>query len=127
MPILLPADLQPSQPCNLPRRMIRWNLHIQRGPTIPQILTRKYSTFLANKQCSTVCVAAHVVRADGKIGDLEPFDSVHVEALVENAVLDDRVAIAGGHGTCAEGVPSCFDVACEMLVVYFAVLKWLLG
>jgi hypothetical protein len=36
---------------------------------------------------------------------------VDVEALVEDAVFDNRVAVARGHGARAEGVPCCFDVA----------------
>lgn len=43
-------------------------------------------------------VAADIVGTDGKISDLEVLDTVHVEALIEDAVLDDAVALLGSHG-----------------------------
>lgn len=92
--------------------MIVRHLHIQRRARVPEILTRQDGTLLANQQGGAVRVAADIVGADGKVGNLEALDAVDVEALVEDAVLDDGVAFARGHGAGAEGVPGCFDVAC---------------
>ena len=36
---------------------------------------------------------------------------MHVQALVQDSVLHDRVAFFGRHGARAERVPGCFDVA----------------
>lgn len=92
--------------------MIRRHLHIQRPPRVPEILCRQHSALLADKQRRAVRVAADVIRADGQIRDFQPLDAVHVEALVEDAVLDDRVALAGRHGARAQAVPGGFYVAC---------------
>ena len=43
-------------------------------------------------------VAANVVGADRKVSDLEALDVVHIQALIEHTVLDDAVALLGGHG-----------------------------
>jgi hypothetical protein len=91
--------------------MVLWNLHIQRLARVSEILARQHGALLANQQRSAVRVAADVVRADGQVRDLEALDAVDVEALVEDAVFDNRVAVARGHGARAEGVPCCFDVA----------------
>lgn len=93
--------------------MVIRNLHIQRSTRVAQVLTRQDSTLLANQQRSTVRVAAHVIGTDGQVSDLEALDAVHVQALVEYTVLDDRVAVARRHGARAERVPGGFDVACE--------------
>lgn len=42
-------------------------------------------------------VTAHIVRANRKIGNLQALDTVDVEAFIEDAVLDDAVALSGGH------------------------------
>lgn len=91
------SQLQSAQSYNLPGGMVGRHLHIKRRATIAQILSSKYSALLANKQRSRVRVTADIVRADGQISDLEALDAVHVEALVQHAVLDDAVALSGGH------------------------------
>jgi hypothetical protein len=91
--------------------MVLWHLHVQSLARVPEVFTNKHRALLTNEQCSAVRVAAHVIRADGQICNLEALHSVHVQALVEYAVLDDRVAIARRHGARTEGVPGCFDVA----------------
>jgi hypothetical protein len=91
--------------------MVLWHLHVQRLTRVPKVFTHEHRALLANKQRSAVRVTAYIVGADGKISDLEALHSVHVQALVEYAVLDDRVAIARRHGARTEGVPGCFDVA----------------
>jgi hypothetical protein len=96
--------------------MILRHLHIQRLTTIPKILARQHRTLLANQQRRAVRVAPNIVRANRQVRDLEALDAVHVEALVEHAVLDNRVAFARGHAARAEGVPCGFDVACGVLV-----------
>jgi len=78
--------------------MPRRHLHLERLATIPQILCHEHCRLLANQQSGAVRVAADVVGADGEVGALEAFDAVHVETLIENAVFDDAVAFAGGHG-----------------------------
>jgi hypothetical protein len=104
--------LQPRQTLDLPWRIIIRHLHIERTSTVPQILTRQHRTLLTNKQCSAVRVAAHIIRTDRQISYLEALDAMHIQALVEHAVLDDRVAFARGHGARAEGVPCGLDMAC---------------
>jgi hypothetical protein len=91
--------------------MVLRHLHIQSRTTVSKILTRQHGALLANQQRSTVRVAAHVVGANGQVSDLEALDAMDVEAVVEDAVLDDGVTFAGSHGACSEGVPCCFDVA----------------
>lgn len=91
--------------------MILGHLHLQRLPGIAKVLGNQHGALLTDQQRGGEGVAADVVGADGQVGDLEALDAVHVEARVEDAVLDDGVAFAGGHGTGAEGVPGSFDVA----------------
>lgn len=78
------------------------HLHLQRVSTIPKVLSDNHGGFLANQQSRAVSVAADVVRADGQVGAFEALDAVHVQARIEDAVFDDGVAFAGGHGAGAE-------------------------
>lgn len=78
------------------------HLHLQRVATVPEVLRDQHSRLLANQQRRAVSVAADVVGADGQVGAFEAFDAVHVEAFVQDAVFDDGVAFAGGHGARAE-------------------------
>jgi hypothetical protein len=87
------------------------HLHIKRGTTVAQILSSEHSALLTNKQRSRVRIAADVVGADGQVSDLEALDTVHVEALVQDTVLDDAVAVPGRHRARAERVPGGLDVA----------------
>lgn len=107
--------------------MIVRHLHIERRSRIPKILSRKHRALLANKQCSTICIAVHIIRADRQIRDLEALDAMHVEALVNNAVLDDGVSVARGDGARAERVPGRLNVALDPLLdgeeVIFVVLE----
>jgi hypothetical protein len=57
-----------------------------------------------------VCVTAHIVWADGQVGDLKALDAMDVKALIEHTVLDDAVTLLRGHGARAEGVPGGLDV-----------------
>jgi hypothetical protein len=91
--------------------MVLWHLHIQSRTTVSKILTRQHGALLANQQRSAVRVAANIVGTDGQVSDLETLDAVDVEALIQDAVLDDGVAFARSHGTCSEGMPCCLDVA----------------
>lgn len=43
-------------------------------------------------------VASNIIRTDGQVGDLEVLDAVHIEALIEDTVLDDTVALLRSHG-----------------------------
>ncbi|CAG1983730.1 unnamed protein product [Fusarium graminearum] len=87
---------------------------------VSEVLSNKHSTLLTNEQSSRVRVAAHVVGADGQISNLESFDAVDVESLVEDTVLNDAVALLGSHGAGSKGVPGRLGVAldpfCEQLV-----------
>jgi hypothetical protein len=56
-------------------------------------------------------VTSDIVRANGQVRNLQALDAVDVEALVEHTVLDDAVALLGGHGARAERVPGSLDVA----------------
>jgi hypothetical protein len=56
-------------------------------------------------------VAADVVRADRQVADLQALDTVDVQALVKNTVLDDRVAALGCHAAGSERVPGGLDMA----------------
>lgn len=78
------------------------HLHLQRLPTVPEVLRDDHGGFLADQQSRAVGVAADVVGADGQVGTFETGDAVYVEAGVQDAVFDDRVAFAGGHGAGAE-------------------------
>lgn len=98
--------------------MVLRHLHVKSGATVSKILARKHSALLANEERSAVSVAADVVGADGQISNLEALDAVDVEALVEHTVLDDGVAVPGGHGARAEGVPGGFDVAWNKSVIF---------
>ena len=93
--------------------MVVRNLHVESRAGVAQVLTGQHSALLADQQRSGIRVAADVVGADGKIGNLEALDAVDVEALVEHAVLDDGVALAWCHGTGTERVPSGLDVSWE--------------
>ena len=98
-----PKNSKPRPPRSLIRPLMpHRNLHLERIATIPQILRNKHSRLLADKQRRAISVAAHIIRADGQIGAFKTFDAVDVEALVEDAVFDDGVALAGGHGAGAE-------------------------
>ena len=78
------------------------NLHLEGIPTIPQILRHQHGGLLTDQQGGAISVAADVVGADGEVGAFEVRDAVDVEAVVQDAVLDDGVAVAGGHGAGAE-------------------------
>ena len=55
-------------------------------------------------------------RANGKIRNLQPGHAVHVQALVQDAVLDDAVALLGGHAAGAERVPCRLHVPLHPLL-----------
>ena len=78
------------------------HLHLERVPTVPEILGDEHGGLFANQQGRAVRVAADVVGADGQVGAFEPAHPVHVEPRVQDAVFDDRVAGARGHGAGAE-------------------------
>ena len=42
-------------------------------------------------------VASDIIRADTEIGNLEALDAMHVQALVNDTVLDDAVTLPRGH------------------------------
>lgn len=61
------------------------------------------------------CIAAHVIRTDGQIADLQALDAVDVESLVDHAaVLGDRAAFARRHAAGSQRVPGGFDVALDL-------------
>ena len=91
--------------------MVLRNAHVQSAAAVAQVFGSEHGTLLANQECSTIGVTSDIVRADGQIGDLQALDAVHVEALVQNTVLDDAVTLLGGHRARAERVPGSLDVA----------------
>lgn len=99
--------------CNdhVPWRMIVRHFHVESAATVAQVFGCQHGALLTNEQRSAVGVAADVVRTDGQIGNLQALDAVDIEALVEDAVLDDAVALLGSHGARAQGVPGGLDVA----------------
>ena len=91
------ASLQPRLPHTLISPvMLRWNLHLQRLATVPQILSDQHHRLLPNHQGSALSVAADIIRTDRQIRTFQVPGAVYVEALVEDAVLDDGIAGAGG-------------------------------
>lgn len=105
-----PSHLQSAQSSNFPWCMIVGNLHLQCSTRVSEVFRNQHGSLLANEQSSRVCVAANVVGADGQIGNLEALDAVDVEALVENTVLDNRVALPRRHRASSERVPCRLDV-----------------
>lgn len=91
--------------------MVLRHPHIERAAAVPEILGREHGALFADQQRGAVRVAADVVRADGQVGDLKVLDAVHVQALVQHAVLDDAVAFLRRHRARAQRVPGRFDVA----------------
>lgn len=57
------------------------------------ILNRSMSTRDINLR-----VAAHVVRADAEISDLQTLNTMNVEAFVQHTMLDNAVALLWSHG-----------------------------
>ena len=43
-------------------------------------------------------VAAHIVRANTQVSHLEALNTVDIQALIEDTMLDDAVALLGCHG-----------------------------
>lgn len=77
--------------------MVIRHLHVKRRTTVAQVLTSQDSALLTNEQRSRVGVAADIVGADGQVSNLEALDAVDIEALVQDTVLDDAVAVPGRH------------------------------
>jgi hypothetical protein len=84
--------------------VVLWNLHVESAATVSQVFGGQNGALLTDEQCSAVGVAADIVGADGQIGDLQAFDAVYVEALIEHTVLDNAVALLGCHRARAEGL-----------------------
>lgn len=95
------TGLQPGQASNLTWSMVFRHTHVESATSVAQVLGGQDGALLADEQRGAVGVAADVVGADGQVGDLEVLDAVHVEALVENTVLDDAVALLWCHGASA--------------------------
>jgi hypothetical protein len=111
--------------------MVSWNPHLKRIATISQILRRQDSTLFADEQGSLFTslasiitiitqlegstyresVTPNIVRTDTQVRDLEVLDAMDIQALVEDTVLDDVVALAGRHAACSQGMPGCLAVA----------------
>lgn len=64
---------------------------------LAKIFRSENSALLTDQQSSAVSVAADIVRADGEISDLQAFDAVDIQTLVDDAMLNDAVAVLGTH------------------------------
>ena len=91
------------------------DLHIQYGPTIPQILTHQHRRLLANHESSAVSVASHIVGADGQIRALQAFDTMDVKAFVKDTMLHNTVALPWCHRARPQAVPCSLDVPLDPL------------
>lgn len=69
-------------------------------------------------------VATNVVGADGEIGDLQVLDAVDVESFIQDAVLDDIVALLGSHTTGTQRVPGGLAMSRHPLLNMCNVLKF---
>jgi hypothetical protein len=76
-----------------------------------KIVSRYITGVYRRLRVRRIGVASDIVRANGQVRNLQALDAVDVEALVEHTVLDDAVALLGGHGARAERVPGSLDVA----------------
>ena len=65
------------------------------------IVSHKCSLRWRKGRCRTG-VASDVVGADRKIGNLEVLDAMDVQALVQDTVLDDAVALLRSHRACLQ-------------------------
>lgn len=70
-------------------------------------------------------VATNVVRADGKIGDLQVLHTVNVESLIQDTVLDDIVALFRSHAAGTQRVPGGLAVSRHPLLNVCNVLMFL--
>lgn len=99
-----------SKPSHLSIILPSRDLHLQRLPTISQILRHKHRGLLSDQQRRTISVAPYVIGADTQVRTLQAFHTMNVQSLIKHSMLHNRVAFAGRHGACAEGVPGGFDV-----------------
>jgi hypothetical protein len=76
-----------------------------------KIVSRYITGVYRRLRVRRIGVTSDIVRANGQVRNLQALDAVDVEALVEHTVLDDAVALLGGHGARAERVPGSLDVA----------------
>lgn len=109
----LTIPLQTVTNLKLTRCLVSRDLHLESLTRVSKIFSNEHSSLLANEKSSRVCVAANVVGADGKISNLEALDTVHVESLIKNTVLDDAVTLLGCHGAGSEAVPGGLCVALD--------------
>jgi hypothetical protein len=56
-------------------------------------------------------VAPGIVRADGKIGDLQVLDAMNIETLVEDTMLDNLITLFGRHAAGTQGMPGSLTVS----------------
>lgn len=86
------------------------HLHLERIPTIPQILRDEHSRLLTNEQRRAVSVATHIVGADRQVSALETLDAMDVEARIEDTVFDDAIALTGSHAACTQTLTDALSV-----------------
>ena len=61
-------------------------------------------------------VATHVVRAHGKVGDLQVLDTVDIQSLVQNTMLDNAVAFTRSDTASTKRMPGGFNMALDPLL-----------
>jgi hypothetical protein len=69
---------------------------------------------ISNKDGLT-CIAPHIVRANGKISDLEVLDAVDIKALIKDTMLDDAVSLFRRHGASLHLISNCAVIKIERL------------
>lgn len=113
--------------------MVSWDFHVQIGPRVAKVFCDQHCALLTNKKSSLFVqkvsilisvygptrstgtyaesVAAHVVRADRQVANLEALDAVNIETLIhDTTVRCDGVAFPWCHATCSKTVPSSLNV-----------------
>ena len=66
---------------------------------------------MKRKKTHAESVAAHIVRADRQVANLEALNSMNIEALINNTSMGcNGVTLSWRHAARAKAVPGCLDV-----------------
>jgi len=83
------------------------------GTKLTEIFRGQHGALLPNQQCGGIRVATDIVRTDRQIGNLETLDTMDIQAFVENAMLDDAIALPWAHGAGSQRVPGGLHVTLD--------------
>ena len=64
----------------------------------------------------------HIVWADTQVCDLQPLDSMDIQSLIQDTVLDDTITFLRSHATSSQTVPSGLDMSLYPLLNVFDIL-----